>query len=91
MMSKFTLVWPPTQSETQKSGHPRKKKPSITASGIRIGRPPAETNKSVSNTVYVEIFMVKIFHVANFRCIKFSWGKLPHENFTQRKFSTGNI
>ena len=64
-------MWLPTQSETQKSGHPCKNKPSITASGIRIGRLPAETNKSVSNTVYVKIFMVKIFRVANFTQRKF--------------------
>ena len=39
-------MWPPTQSEDPKSsGHPRKEKPSITASGKRIGRPPAETSK----------------------------------------------
>ena len=41
---------------------------------------------SIHVTVYVEIFMVKIFCVANFRSVKFSWASYPTKILHNEKF-----
>ena len=38
-------------------------------------------------TVYQEIFVLKIFHVLNFRVKKFSWSGLDHEIFQDVKMA----